>query len=130
MRLRLARSVAGYRNEHRLTCEDMAGQLGISPPTLRKILRAEDVSLTLSTTHRLLCQHHAQCVALLRRDLSGPEALIAVPCNVAVLLTIALLGKDHLLKGQYPSGIDGSDELPCSGLVGILGAGKHIEKIL
>lgn len=54
MRLRLARAVAGYRNEHRLTCSDMAGQLGISPPTLRKLLRAEDVSLTLSTTHRLL----------------------------------------------------------------------------
>lgn len=76
----------------------------------------------------LLCQHHAQCVTLLRRDLSGLEALIAVPCNVAVLLTIALLGQDHLLKGNILLAIDGSDELPCSGLVGILGVGKHIEK--
>ena len=40
----------------------------------------------------LPCQLHTQSVTLFRRDLSRLEALVAVPCNITVLLAVTLFG--------------------------------------
>lgn len=55
MRLRLADSLALYKHRRGVKQEDLALELGISVPTLIKVLRAEDVRVPLSTTHQLLC---------------------------------------------------------------------------
>ena len=44
----------------------------------------------------LLCQLYAKLVGNLRCDLLRLEALIAVPSDVAVRLSVMLLGEDHL----------------------------------
>lgn len=55
MRLSLARVLAAYKNEKSMTNEAVARELGISAPSVAKILKAEDVCLSLSVTHTLLC---------------------------------------------------------------------------
>lgn len=53
--LRLADSLALYKHRRGVRQEDLAVELGISVPTLVKVLRGEDVRLPLSTMHILLC---------------------------------------------------------------------------
>lgn len=55
MRLRLADSLALEKHRRGIKQEDLAEELGISVPTLAKVLRGEDVRVPLSTAHKLLC---------------------------------------------------------------------------
>ena len=54
-----------------------------------------DENLKAAAPH-LLCQLHADLVGKLRRDLLRLEALISVPGDIAVRLSVTLLGEDHL----------------------------------
>ena len=49
----------------------------------------------------LLCQLHANLVGKLRRDLLRLKALIPMPSDIAVRLTAALLGKNHLSQRRF-----------------------------
>ena len=55
MRLQLARGLAVYKNERELTNEAVGRELGISVPSVAKVLKGQDVCLSLSVTHTLLC---------------------------------------------------------------------------
>ena len=69
-------------------------------------------------------------MALFRRDFSRLEALVAVPRNIAVLLAVALFGKNHLLQGNVFLAVNGGDELAARCFIRILGVREHIEEIL
>ena len=83
-----------------------------------------------SVTPHLPRQLHAKRMALFRRDLPRLEALVAVPGNVAVLLTVTLFCQDHLLEGNVLLAVDGGDELAVSSFSRVLGISKHVEEIL
>ena len=69
-------------------------------------------------------------MALFRRDLSGFEALVAVPCNITVLLAVALFRQDHLLQGNVFLAVDSGNELAARCLIRILGVSEHVKEIL
>ena len=77
-----------------------------------------------------LCGLDANSVALLRRHLSRFEALVSVPCDIAVVLAELLLGQDHLLQSDLLDAVDGGDIFAMVSLVRVLGIGKDIKKIL
>ena len=54
-------------------------------------------------------QGHADIVALLRRDLSGLEALVAVERDIPVCFPVLPLGQDHLLQRRLLQAVDGGD---------------------
>ena len=74
----------------------------------------------------LLCQFHADLMCKLRRDLLRLKALIPMPSDIAVRLTVALLGKDHLPQRCFLQTIDGGDILTLLCGLRTLDIGKHI----
>ena len=88
-----------------------------------------DNDLKLVAPH-FLSGLNADGVALLRGDLSGLEALIAVPCDIAIVFAKLLLSQDHLLQSDFLDAVDSGDIFTHISFIGILGIGKDIDKIL
>lgn len=64
-----------------------------------------------AVTPHLLCQLHANLVGKLRHDLLRLEALVAVPSDIAVSLTVTLLGQNHLPQSGFLQAVEGGDIL-------------------
>ena len=73
---------------------------------------------------------HADLMAFLRRDLSGLEALIAVPGDVSAGLVILLLGQLHLLHGGLRQTVDPGHELSVRGCLRPLHIARRVGEIL
>ena len=78
----------------------------------------------------LLCQLYANLVGKLRCDLLRLEALIPMPSDIAVCLTVTLLGEDHLPQRRFFQTIDGGDILTLLRGLRALDIGKHIIEVL
>ena len=74
----------------------------------------------------LLCQLHANLVGKLRRDLLRLKALISMPSDIAVRLSVTLLGEDHLPQRRFLQAVDGGDILALLRGLRALDIGKHI----
>ena len=61
----------------------------------------------LKRSPHLLCQLHADLVSKLRRDLLRLEALVTVPSDIAVSLTVTLLGQNHLPQSGFLQAVEG-----------------------
>gem|GEM_PF-5166185 len=77
-----------------------------------------------------LCQFYANLVGKLWRDLIRLEALIPVPSNIAVGLSVALLGQNHLPQSGFPQAVEGGDILALLRSLRALHIGKHIVQVL
>ena len=78
----------------------------------------------------LLCQLYADLMAPLRGDFSWLEALIAMPCDIFILLAVPLLGQDHLTERRLLQAVDGGDKGAVLGFLRVLDVRKYVEKIL
>ena len=78
----------------------------------------------------LLCQLYADLMAPLRGDLTGLEALIAMPRNVLILFAIPLLGQDHLAERRLLQAIDSGDKGAVLGFLRVLDVRKYVEEVL
>ena len=74
----------------------------------------------------LLCQLHADFVGELRCDLLRLEALVAVPSDVAIRLSVTLLGEDHLPQSSFLQAVEGGDILALLCGLRAPDIGKHI----
>ena len=83
-----------------------------------------------AVTPHLLCQLHANLVGKLRHDLLWFETLIPVPSDIAVRLTVTLLGEDHLPQRRFLQAVDGGDILALLRGLRTLDIGKHIIEVL
>ena len=77
-----------------------------------------------------LCQLHADFVGKLRCDLLRLEALVAVPSDVAVRLSVTLLGEDHLPQSSFLQAVEGGDILALLCGFRALDIGEHIIEVL
>ena len=77
-----------------------------------------------------LCQLHADFVGKLRRDLLRLKALISVPSDIAVRLSVTLLGEDHLSQSGFPQTVEGGDILALLRGLRALDIGKYIVQVL
>ena len=77
-----------------------------------------------------LCQLYANLVGKLRRDLLRLEALIPVPSDIAVGLSVALLGEDHLPQSSFLQAVEGGDILALLRSLRALDIGEHIIEVL
>lgn len=83
-----------------------------------------------AVTPHLLCQLHANLVGKLRHDLLRLEALVAVPSDIAVSLTVTLLGQNHLPQSGFLQAVEGGDILTLLCGLRALDIGKHIVEVL
>ena len=83
-----------------------------------------------AVTPHLLCQLHANLVGKLRRDLLRLEALVAVPSDIAVSLTVTLLGQNHLPQSGFLQAVEGGDILALLRSLRALDIGNHIIEVL
>lgn len=72
----------------------------------------------------------AKFVGELRRDLLRLEALIPVPSNISVGLSVAFLGENHLPQSGFLQAVKGSDILALLCGLRALHIGKHIVQVL
>ena len=85
---------------------------GIDDEVVVQRVRVEvrrDDDLILIAPH-LSCGSEADPVALLRRDLAGTEALVAVVGDVAAVFSEAFLGGGHVLIGGLRIAVDRGDK--------------------
>ena len=75
-------------------------------------------------------QFHADLMAPLRGHLTGLETLIAVPCDIFILLAIPLLGQDHLTERRLLQAVDSGDKGAVRSFLRVLDVRKYIKKIL
>ena len=78
----------------------------------------------------LLCQLYANLVGKLRRDLLRLEALIPMPSDIAVSLTVTLLGQNHLPQRRFFQAVEGGDILALLRGLRAPHIGKHIVQVL
>ena len=78
----------------------------------------------------LLCQLYANLVGKLRCDLLRLEALITVPSDIAVRLSVTLLGEDHLPQRSFLQAVEGGDILTLLRSLRALDIGEHIIEVL
>lgn len=75
---------------------------------------------------QLLCQLHADLVALIRRDFARLEALRGMKGHVAAGLSVPLLGHGHLLCRRFGNAIDAGYITEMVGLVRVFGIVQHL----
>ena len=77
-----------------------------------------------------LCQLYANLVGKLRCEFLRFEALIPVPSDIAVGLSVALLGQNHLPQSSFLQAVEGGDILALLRSLRALDIGKHIIEVL